>query len=712
MADQDLTRPVDDPKPLQPPQRVDVKLLEVREESDDSPAQETFADPGRRLKLDKDEKVELANMLNDLLTDIKQQRTNLEVEANWDLWEDNYFGVTPEPSLGQQTQAHIPITQEVVDTIGSVMDRALYTAKPVFQIAPREQMDVDVAKRKEQHMDYVFTVEMEGQKRLAPVLFETRLLGTGVSHLPWLYETDRIVDEEEYDGLNVEDMKRFDDRYPKATEIMPEVVRKLRSKNPKTSKVRFMVEYTEAIHDAPDLTYVPVRKWIVRPLAKPHLLHREVFVGHEFDLRWDDLKRWEEEGYYDDIDPVRFGLNEKGEKFERPDFQTTIYPTVTGIVRWRRKGETRERRYLVDYDQPSRTILRILRYPYWHNKVNYIPHYLQQSTRYIYGISPAQKVETSQATANASRSLLLDILSYSVPMFIARKGTENMFNPLRDGMYAGKTWFMPNPQADVQTLQTGAPSTVSALLAVEAGETRHAELASGALQNVSGLESARDPDAPASKTALQLQQALMRIGTYISVLSGSMTELAYQIEELYYQFSPEGRIFRVTGGDEPTFPQITRQELRLRADYFPHISMASLNPDKEKQDNIEAIGILLKEPGIASSDLKRWAAWEIALDSLGSNWAQKKHKFLPSPQEMELFRKQEEVMLMARQKKIEQVLQKVQGGDLSAVEGSNVRPEGAGGPGAAGAGAGNGTAAGPVPSRTVPAGQGGAGVAR
>lgn len=685
----------EDPLPLALPKRTEIKVLTV--ESVDAtelptlPSEETFADPLKRLKLDKDEKEELAQHLEDVLADIETQRQTLDCDSNWDLWEDNYFGVLGALSSGQQNRVHLPLTQEIIDTIGAVIERAVFTAQPVFQISPREKMDVQTSKRKEQHLDYAFTVEMRGKERLDPVLFDTRLLGTGVVHLPWLLETDRIRDEQTYDGLNTKDMERFLERYPNAHDDMPEIVAKLR----KHQKVRFGVEYTEALYDAPDLTHIPLRSWVVRPNAKAHLLHREPLVGHYFKLRWDDLVRLSEEDYYDDVDPVKMGADANGQPTVSADYETEDHEIFTGVVRWRRGDETRERRYLVDYHRTSRTILRILRYPYWHNRINYIPCYLQKSSRSIYGLSVAQKIESSQWEANASHSLLLDLLSYSVPMFAARQGTQTMFNPMRDGIYAGKTWYLPNPQQDVQQFQVSTPASASLLLTVESQATRHAELSSGATQNLSGLESARDPQAPATKTIHQTTQALVRLGQYLGTLASSLTELAYQIEELYYQFSPEGRVFRVIGADgHPAFPTISRQELQLRADYLPHISTASLNPDKEKDDTFAAVELLMKEPGIAESDVKRWALWETALDTMGSDWSKKKHAVLPSPEEMALFQEEQALLLKAKGVKLKQQAQQLQQAESQG--GANVQPQG-GGSGAGGA-----------PAPGAPAGIGGA----
>src|SRR3990167_5923368 len=505
-------------------------------------------------------------------------------------------------------------------------------------------MDVATAKRKEQFLDYANTVEMLAKEKLDPVLWEAGALGTGVEYLPWLRETDRIRDEEAYDGLSEADMERFVTRYPDAKTEHPEVVATLK----RGERVTLTVEYDEARQDAPEPTYIPLRDWLVRPAAKWHQLHRERFVGHRFPLRYAHVEELVSDGYYDDrLQRLAFRWNERGERTDDPAFRDKEYEIATGVLRWKRPGDARERRYLVDVHRDSRTILRLLHYPYWHNRVNYIPWYFQRSRRGVYGISLIQKVEQSQFEANAAHSLVLDHLAFSLPMYKARKGTESNFNPMRDGMFAGKVWYFDNPESDAQQFQTALASAVTVALNIEDRAARHAELASGASQNLSGLESARDPDAPGNKTAALIQQATVRINKYLATLGYSLSELGFQVCELYYQFSPKGRVFRVVGPEGvPVFPQISRQELRLRADYYPHGTTAALNPEKDKQDTFGIGEQLLKAPEVAQAPLKRWAIIEMMLDVAGGPLAAKKKKTLHGAEEMGLLRQAEQLKLV------------------------------------------------------------------
>lgn len=618
--------------------RSEVSLKEATLPTDqETPAERTFETKATRLRLTDDEHADLAQRLGTVLDAIQHERDESEVDANWDLWEDLYFGVLQDRPAGQ-ANVHVPLSQEVVDTALAVVEQALFTARPWLQLEPREPMDVAQAKRKEQFLDFGLNVEMQAKERLDPILWEAAVLGTGVGYLPWLRETDRIRDEETYDGANVEDLAKFEQRYPDAGKDFPELVAKLKQRK----TITLTVEYNEARQDAPELTYIPVRKWLVRPAAVWHKLHRERFVGHTFEQRYAALEELVEDSYYDDrLQRLAFSYEDDGTIKDDPTFRDKVYEISTGILRWKRPNDSRERRYLVDFHRDSRTILRILHYPYWHNRINYIPWYFQRSRKSIYGISLIQKVESSQFEANAAHSLTLDAVAFgAIPMFKARKGLEGTFNPMRDGMYSGKTWYFDNPESDAQAFQTSVSSAVSVLLNLEDRATRHSELASGATQNLSGLESARDPQAPASKTLQQTQQALVRIGKYLSTLGWSLSELGFQVCELYYQFSPSGKTFRVVGPEgSPVFEQISRPELRLRADYYPHGSTAALNPEREQQADMDVMKMLMQIPEVGQNPLKRMALIEMMLDARGPKWVHAKRKVLPTAEELQAMTK-------------------------------------------------------------------------
>ena len=661
-------RPAAASEAISMPPRAEATLEEAKPLKDDeAPAERTFETKITRLKLTEDEHADLAQRLDTILDAIKTARDEGEYDANWDLWEDLYFGVTQDRPAGQ-SNVHVPIAQEVVDTALAVVDQALFTVRPWLQVQPREPMDVATAKRKEQFLDYANTVEMLAKEKLDPVLWEAGALGTGIEYLPWLRETDRIRDEETYDGTKFADMERFVQRYPEANTKHPEVVAKLK----KGETVTLTVEYDEASQDAPEPTFVSLRDWLVRPAAKWHKLKRERFVGHRFPLRYAQIEELTKDGYYDDrLQRLATQRQDDGTFKDDPMFRDKTYEISTGILRWKRQGDARERRYLVDYEQDSRTVLRILHYPYWHNRVNYIPWYFHRSRRSIYGISLIQKVESSQFEANAAHNLVLDHLSFSLPMYKARKGTEATFNPMRDGMYAGKVWYFDNPESDATQFQTPLNSAVTVALNIEDRAARHAELASGASQNLSGLESARDPKAPGNKTAILVQQAHTRIGKYLSTLGWSLSEHGFQACELYYQFCPEGKQFRIQGPEGvPVFETISRPELRLRADYTPTGSTASLNPDKTKQEVIEMGGQLLKSPDVAASALKRWAIVEMMLDVAGDVWAKQKAKVLPTSEEIKILRDEERMAL--QQKRL----------TLSGAAGASTQPQNGAAPGA------------------------------
>src|SRR3990167_5423315 len=199
--------------PIAGPIPDSVRMRETTVDQEASASDQTFTATSRRLRMTDDERADLSQLMTSVLDAIKSERDASEMDANWDLWEDLYFGVLPDRPAGQ-SNAHVPLAQEVVDTGLAAIEEVLFGSQPYLQVSPREAMDVDQAKRKEQFLDYALTVEMQAKDRLKPSLWEAVALGTGVTYLPWLREIDRLRDEETYDGTSLDDLQRFSDRFP------------------------------------------------------------------------------------------------------------------------------------------------------------------------------------------------------------------------------------------------------------------------------------------------------------------------------------------------------------------------------------------------------------------------------------------------------------------------------------------------------------------
>src|SRR3990167_6807417 len=162
----DETLSIDANDPLEAPPRYSVVMFEKKASAEDTnPTEETFASTTRRIRLSEEEHRTLALLLDDAITAIARQREDRGWDEDWDRWEDAYFGLLPSKEIGR-ANVSVPIATEIVDTAWAVIDKAVYGVTPYLQVMPREAMDIEIAKRKEQHLDYALTVEMHARERL------------------------------------------------------------------------------------------------------------------------------------------------------------------------------------------------------------------------------------------------------------------------------------------------------------------------------------------------------------------------------------------------------------------------------------------------------------------------------------------------------------------------------------------------------------------
>jgi hypothetical protein len=126
----------------------------------------------------------------------------------------------------------------------------------------------------------------------------------------------------------------------------------------------------------------------------------------------------------------------------------------------------------------------------------------------------------------------------------------------------------------------------------------------------SGQPAAKDPRASGKKQQSQVQQSNQRIDGYIRQLKPSMSEMAAQVLELYYQFSPDSVLEYATydeSTDQWIRDEIKRVKLRNR-NMTIEVARTSVqdNPDAILQRAMTDYEIWSKEPLVGMNVQRRW----------------------------------------------------------------------------------------------------------
>lgn len=132
----------------------------------------------------------------------------------------------------------------------------------------------------------------------------------------------------------------------------------------------------------------------------------------------------------------------------------------------------------------------------------------------------------------------------------------------------------------------------------------------------SGMESQRDPRAPAKKALTLLGQAGIRLDLYLKRLNRDIGKLIEQEVALLYQYLPEEHEFMVLDRDgdqameeievtedgnkrtekRPLFGKISRKQLLSKCDYFLGANTVEMNKELEKQSALFMFELMMKNP--------------------------------------------------------------------------------------------------------------------
>jgi hypothetical protein len=247
-------------------------------------------------------------------------------------------------------------------------------------------------------------------------------------------------------------------------------------------------------------------------------------------------------------------------------------------------------------------------------------------------------LQHSNIVANAIINFMLDTAFIQNLLLFKVKKNSDMFR-----MMASRKWYPGFPivydedPSEIDQFNINKQD-LNGLLALFELNNRLSEDISGVSNYMTGKESPTDPDAPAKKTMALLQEGNINIKEYISNALPSMNEMAHQTMELFYQFSREGKEYRVTGESGEKVESISREALRCRTDY----QAQAYGFDFEKLNQAK-VGMMLwqlfgNDPELAQSPMGRYNFIYEIFKQAGSNWDKKVDKIMMSPEEVERYK--------------------------------------------------------------------------
>jgi hypothetical protein len=289
------------------------------------------------------------------------------------------------------------------------------------------------------------------------------------------------------------------------------------------------------------------------------------------------------------------------------------YDCVRGNLKIDLDGDGEEEMFHVVYNPEYDRLLRMERYPYWHNRTNYIPFRIRRKPNRLLGRCFMDMLYDLNEEINTQHNQRIDSRTITtVPTFKIQQNETDLLSRIERGdqyFYPGQKFILSNmnslEQLDMKVDFQGTLQEEQNLFAI--GDMLTGTASSGAR---SGKAEVKDPRASGKKQQAQVQQSNQRVDGYIRELKPSLSEAGSQVLELYYQFSPES-VVEFSSYDESTDAwirnEIERVKLRNR-NMSIEVARTSVldNPDAVLQRAMTDYQMWKDEPLVGMNITRRW----------------------------------------------------------------------------------------------------------
>jgi len=325
------------------------------------------------------------------------------------------------------------------------------------------------------------------------------------------------------------------------------------------------------------------------------------------------------------------------------------YDCVRGNLKIDLNDDGEEELYHVVYNPEHNRLLRMERFPYWHNRSNYIPFRIRRKPNRLLGRCFMDMLFDLNEEINTQHNQRIDSRTITtVPTFKVNANETDLIARMerKDGyFYPGQKWIMSNINTGMEMLETkvdfqGTLQEEQNLFQI--GDMLTGTASAGAR---SGMAEKKDPRASGKKQQAQIQQSNQRVDGYIRELKSSIAEAAAQGIELYYQFAPQS-VMDYASYDETTDAwlsnEIQRVKLRNR-NMTIEVSRTSVldNPDAILQRAMTDYQLWKDEPLVGQNIQRRW---ELVRDTMFAERKKNIPKLLPPLKQILEEMKQQDAM--------------------------------------------------------------------
>lgn len=655
-------------------EKLETKIYSTVENSAES---DTSA-YGEPLKLEPEDHIAIIKDVQDHVAMVTAQRSKLGLEDEWneaiDLYDGNVdindFPYPDAPNL------HIHITSMTCDILKvkikkTVNVNPMMIAKPVPGMQNYKKFSV---KKKEAYINNNASGEMEIENELDPVYDDAIKLGTGITKIYHCREIEPVRSLEVYNPT-VGDITRFSEDFSDDKDN-PEFKKNLkllqqRMRDGDETPLEVWADKEQLVK------YQPVVKW-VDPFnlyldCHTEIKYQRIIPEKRPDISWGELKAFFDNEYFEDktiLEEIKKKYKSDNEYRKR---KYTLWESNYSYM----KGKGRSAKemhcvvtYVEEYDQK---LCKAITFPYITNRPNYEIYTIKRRRGSIYGIGIPCLLKDTNIALNNMWNLTMSAAEFTVAPMMTANIAGTTFDPSVKKIGPMAVWWL-GAQDKLQPLQHN--HNIQDGYKVIEFLHRYAEWITGVSAYMSGRESPLDPNAPASKAYMLLQESNLRINEYIKQIGYANSRLFSQIDKLYYQYFINDKKYIETKSDDKEYvsEDITHQELGIPVTWVPQLSDISTNKALEKEENFKIGTFMLSQPMIAKLPNAMKTIYEIMLRSAGGEWEKQIDTLLPNPDETNMVNKVVELMNAVGPKGVMDIMASLMQQGQAAMPQSGVQP--------------------------------------
>lgn len=457
-------------------------------------------------------------------------------------------------------RVNYPITKKKAREIANRLKQAYLDSDPIWAVGTDKMELREYAEAVEKGLDSTVRNELDEEDDVAQAIFESTLHGSGFLVPSWLYTEEVRRNVESYAGWDgvrpdsIIDLMKFEKNYPNWRE--DKEAKKLHNQIANGKDVSREFSYTEPVKNQPNLAFVEAARVRAYPTTDGYEgLRTTPLYGFIRTYTYAELKDLAEEGQIDKEALERLVKRDSRDD-ESVDDEIEEFDVFIGTARYKLPGDKQPCRYKVWLECDDNVLLRVRQFPFWYDEPDLIPLYTRQEEPGFFKRGIAWDLQDDHIILNVMLGLYLNGIDMANSMrFIVKEKS------LAEAHLLARRWspHLPIPYKSDPKEVIPNQASLGHLTAIVGGfqiMKQQADDSTGTSALQSGRESPTDPNAPAAKTAMLLQQVEPNIKEYMRSLEPGFRQVGRWLIWLYYQGISLGWIEGLPGVPEMPVDQL------------------------------------------------------------------------------------------------------------------------------------------------------------